>query len=168
MQTTYEAGAATILDSGERREFTTGAHRDRARGKGAFHLIPYEAMVEIAQVFEAGGEKYTPNNWRLGMPLSEYASSGIRHSFKASQGWLDENHPAQAAWNWICFIQTRAMIRAGHLPAELDDIHDWLSSDGVAKALAQVKKENEARLAAHKGGINGAGTAADLSAVSGQ
>ena len=77
VETTHKAGDTVIIDSGARRVFATGAHRDRGAGKGAFNLIPYEAMLEIAQVFEAGGAKYTPNNWRLGMPLSEYANSAI-------------------------------------------------------------------------------------------
>lgn len=149
-ETTHQSGGTTIKDSGERREFSTGAHRDCGDGKGAFNLIPYFAILAIAQVFEVGGKKYTANNWRLGMPLSQYVNSALRHSFKASQGWTDEPHPAQAAWNWICFIETQAMIAAGHLPAELNDIQDWLSKDGVTKALADIKVENDAKIASKK------------------
>jgi hypothetical protein len=149
---TYTAGGTTIKSSGEVRQFSTGAHRDMATGKGAFFLFPYEAMLEIAKVFEVGGVRYTKNNWRLGMPLSEYVNSAFRHTFKAGQGWDDENHPAQAAWNWICFMQTRHMIQAGQLPAELDDISNWLTNEGVAKALAAVKAENQARVAAKAAG----------------
>lgn len=137
----------SIKDSGERRVFQTGATRDRGTGKGAFHLLPFWGIEAVAKVFEAGAVKYTKDNYKLGMPLSEYANSAIRHGIKASQGWTDEPHPAMAAWNWLCFIETKAMIDAGHLPKELDDIQDWLSGDGVAKALESVRVANNQRMA---------------------
>lgn len=137
---------SSIKDSGERRVFQTGAHRDRGTSKGAFHLLPFSGIEAVAKVFEAGAKKYTASNWRLGMPLSEYANSALRHSFKASQGWQDEPHPAMAAWNWLCFIETKSMIDAGQLPKELDDIQDWLSDDGVTKALESVRVANKKRL----------------------
>lgn len=146
-ETITTAGKASIKDSGARRVFESGAHRDRALGKGAFAMMPYQGLLEVAQVFEAGAMKYTANNWRLGMPLSEYANSGIRHAFKAAAGWNDENHAAMAAWNFLCFIETRHMIEQGFLPAELNDIGNWLTAAGVQKAMEAVKAENNARLA---------------------
>jgi hypothetical protein len=104
--------------------------------------------LAVAQVFEVGGQKYTKDNWKLGMPLSEYHSSAVRHAIKAANGWTDEPHEAQCCWNMMCAIETRRLISEGHLPPELDDVRDWLSHEGVAKALAEVKKENEARIAA--------------------
>lgn len=143
-------GGTTIKDSGERRVFATGAHRDRAVGKGAFNQLPFAALLEVAQVFEAGAIKYTANNWKLGMPLSEYANSGIRHAVKAAQGWDDENHAAMAAWNFLCLIETRAMIARGQLPAELNDIQNWLTDAGVERAMVFVREQNEKRLAAQQ------------------
>ena len=67
---------------------------------------------------------------------------------KAGQGWDDENHAAQATWNWIAFMQTRHMIRQGVLPNELDDIENWLTNDGAKKAMENTRIENERRLAA--------------------
>jgi hypothetical protein len=134
-----------VLDSGCRRVFDTGAHRDRSIGKGNFALIPFQGLLEVAQIFEAGAEKYTGNNWRLGMPLSEYANSAIRHSVKAANGWNDENHAAMAAWNWLCFIETRRMIAEGLLPKRLDDISNWQTKDGVDDALARVREENKVK-----------------------
>ena len=110
-------------------------------------MMPYQALLEIAQIYEAGSRKYTPHNWRLGMPLSEYLNSGIRHGMKAANGWDDENHAAMAAWNFMGFIETRWMIQQGFLPAELNDIHNWLTTDGVKAAMESVKAENEKRLA---------------------
>lgn len=43
-----------ILDSGERREFQTGAVRDMASGKGVFYVAP---LKEMAYVFSSGTDK---------------------------------------------------------------------------------------------------------------
>ena len=137
--------APVILDSGHRRVFPTGAHRDRAAGKGDFSQLPFEPLRRVAVVFELGAAKYTRNNWRLGMPLSQHASSALRHSVKAAQGWTDEDHPAMAATNWFFFMETQRMIRDGILPAELDDIEDWLSKDGAARAMERIRAENAER-----------------------
>jgi len=140
-------GDMTIKDSGARRVFASGAHRDRAVGKGAFHLLPYNALLEVAKVFETGALKYSSNNWKLGMPVSEYLNSGLRHGMKAAAGWNDEPHMAQAAWNFLCAIETLWMVRQGLLPADLDDVQNWLTAEGVEKAFAAIRLENERRRA---------------------
>ena len=56
------------------------------------------------------------------MPLSWFLDSALRHSFAALEGQDDEPHASAAAWNWLCLIETRARIREGLLPAELDDL----------------------------------------------
>ena len=38
-----------------------------------------EMIWEVAKHFEEGCKKYGPNNWMLGIPLSRYMDSGIRH-----------------------------------------------------------------------------------------
>ena len=112
----------TLKDSGKRQEFSTGAVRDIQEGKGRFDLLPTRAVRELAKHFEAGALKYSARNWEKGIPLSRYLDSALRHSFAALEGQTDENHAAAAAWNWLCFIETRARISAGLLPAELDDV----------------------------------------------
>ena len=111
-----------IKDSGTRQEFTTGAVRDAQAGKGRYDLLPTRAMRELAMHFEAGANKYEARNWEKGIPLSRYVDSATRHGFAALEGQTDENHAAAAAWNWLCFMDTRARIRAGILPPELDDL----------------------------------------------
>lgn len=143
----FDTIVPTILDSGQRREFSTGAHRDRVRGKGAFNLLPFQALLEVAQIFEVGAEKYTADNWRLGMSLSEYLNSAMRHTAKAAAGWNDENHAAMACWNMMCFMETREMIRNGLLPSDLDDVRDWYSEKGVAESFDQVRRDNARKMA---------------------
>jgi dATP/dGTP diphosphohydrolase, N-terminal len=112
----------TIKDSGERQNFPTGSVRDTRRGKGRFDLLPVDALFELARVYEGGAEKYDARNWEKGQPLSRYLDSALRHTFEALRGDHDENHAAQAAWNILAFIQTRAWIESGRLPIELDDL----------------------------------------------
>lgn len=44
----------TILDSGERTEFSSGAVRDMHAGKGRFDLMPWAALMEVSKHCEAG------------------------------------------------------------------------------------------------------------------
>lgn len=111
-------------DSGERRPFDTGAHRDVATGKGRYDLLPPEGIKRLAQLFERGAEKYDDRNWEMGIPLSVYADSMLRHAFQAANGHEDEDHLAAVAWNALCMLTTQVRIREGLLPAELDDLPD--------------------------------------------
>ena len=111
-----------VKDSGKRQEFPTGSVRDIREGKGRYDLLPPAAMRELAQHFEAGAAKYGDRNWEKGQPLSRYLDSGLRHAFAVLEGRDDENHAAAAAWNFLCFIETRVRIDDGRLPLELNDL----------------------------------------------
>lgn len=118
----FDERVMMIKDSGNRREFGTGGHRDCAEGKGRMDLLPFRALMELSKVFEYGAKKYDDNNWRKGLPLSCYVDSASRHLAKWMIGWRDEPHLAQAAWNIMCLIETQAMIEEGLLPADLNDL----------------------------------------------
>jgi hypothetical protein len=135
-----------IKDSGERRVFATGANRDRVDGKGAFHLLPFHGLERVCRIFEVGGKKYTPNNWRLGMNVSEYYNSALRHAVKAANGWNDEDHPAMAAWNMLCAMETQWMCEQGFLPKELNDIQNFLTAEGIQVAFEEIRLTNKKRL----------------------
>lgn len=141
----HAVGGTVIKDSGARTEYATGAHRDLGEGKGFFHLIPFDGLQRVAKIFEAGSKKYRANNWRLGIPLSSFVNSGIRHAIKAANGWEDEDHLAQAAWNFLCAMETQAMVKRGQLPKELLDVDDWLTNEGVARAMIIIRQDNAAR-----------------------
>lgn len=115
-----------LKDSGTRDEFTTGAVRDGATGKGAYHLLPVLALRRLAVVFEKGAAKYAARNWEQGIPLSRFVDSATRHLMKHLEGWTDEDHAGQALWNVACLIQTQEMIDRGLLPPELDDLPSYL------------------------------------------
>lgn len=111
-----------LKDSGERREFTTGAVRDRGAMKGRPDLRPIHALQRLDLHMEKGAKKYVSRNWEKGMPLSEFFNSAQRHADKLLAGYTDEDHADAWLWNVACFIETRERIKRGLLPAELDDM----------------------------------------------
>lgn len=111
-----------IKDSGHREDFSTGSRRDTRDGKGRCDLLPMLAILRLSQHFEEGSKKYGDRNWELGQPLSRYMDSALRHGFKVLLGAEDEPHAEAMFWNIGAFVDTRIRIRAGELPAELDDI----------------------------------------------
>lgn len=119
------AAALTLQDGGTRETFSTGAQKEdksKCEGKGAYHLLPQEPLRQIAEIYRLGAIKYAPNNWRKGIPLSRLLDSAMRHSAQFVMGMEDENHAAQAAWNWLAIIDTLTRIKRGQLPEELNDL----------------------------------------------
>lgn len=102
-----------VLDSGERSEFSTGAHRDSSSGKGRYDLISPIALQRLARHYENGAVRYGDRNWEKGIPLHSYFDSAVRHLYK----WLlnkllgreqDEDHLSAAIWNIMCIVHIRA------------------------------------------------------------
>lgn len=111
-----------MKDSGQRRNFSTGAQRDRGDMKGRPDLRPVHALNALDRHMEAGAAKYDDRNWELGMPLSEFFNSATRHAEKFLAGYNDEDHLAAWLWNVACLIETRERIIMGLLPEDLDDL----------------------------------------------
>lgn len=88
-----------IKDSGERREFTSGAVRDMAEGKGDMVSVPWEAILRLSKHYENGAKKYARWNFRKGIPLSSFIDSACRHLAKYQCGCDDEDHLSAAAFN---------------------------------------------------------------------
>lgn len=117
-----ETPAPTILDSGDRTEFSTGAVRDLSEGKGRMDLIPWLAIMEVSKHCENGAKKYGEHNVDKGIPVHSFIDSAFRHLAKHTEGWEDEPHLIAAAWNVLWAIQT-AIKRP-----ELNDI-PWKEQD---------------------------------------
>jgi hypothetical protein len=96
---------AEILDSGSRREFSTGAVRDMAEGKGDMFSLPAAAILRLSKHYELGAKKYTRLNYQKGIPVSSFMDSALRHIFKYLDGWDDEDHLSAAAFNILGAIQ---------------------------------------------------------------
>lgn len=94
-----------IKDSGERREFESGAVRDMSAGKGRMDLLPWAAIMEVAKHCENGAVKYGEHNVDKGIPTHSLCDSAARHLAKYLDGWGDEPHLLAAAWNLLWAIQ---------------------------------------------------------------
>lgn len=94
-----------ILDSGDRREFSSGAVRDMSAGKGRMDLLPWGAIIEVSKHAENGAVKYGEHNVDKGIPTHSLCDSGMRHLAKYLDGWDDEPHLLAAAWNLLWAIQ---------------------------------------------------------------
>ncbi len=94
-----------IKDSGNRRQFESGAVRDMAEGKGRFDLMPWAALMEVSKHCENGAKKYGEHNVDKGLPTSSFMDSAVRHLAKHIDGWTDEPHLIAAAWNILWAIQ---------------------------------------------------------------
>lgn len=101
----YPESAPIIKDSGERREFASGAVRDMSEGKGRMDLLPWAAIMEVAKHCENGAKKYAEHNVDKGIPLHSLCDSAARHLAKYLDGWDDEPHLLAAAWNLLWAIQ---------------------------------------------------------------
>ena len=104
-----------IQDSGERREFSSGAVRDMASGKGLMVVLPAAAILRLSKHYEHGADKYGRWNYNLGVPVSSFMDSALRHIMKYLDGWDDEDHLAAAAFNIL-----GAMEMEAHKPAMQD------------------------------------------------
>lgn len=94
-----------ILDSGNRREFETGAVRDMSEGKGRMDLLPWAAIMAVSKHCENGAKKYGEHNVDKGLPTHSFCDSASRHLAKYLDGWEDEPHLLAAAWNLLWAIQ---------------------------------------------------------------
>ena len=144
----------SFKDSGTRRDFGTGAVRDAAVGKGRFDLLAFDALQELARVYEIGAAKYTARNWEGGIPISTYLDSAARHLAKAISGHVDEPHLPMAMWNIACAIQTEVWVRERPQQRLLDydypirlcrDDSIGGQDDGEEVGLQEVRSEGQAR-----------------------
>lgn len=94
-----------ILDSGMRREFSTGAVRDVSDDKGRMDLLPWAAIMEVSKHASNGARKYGEHNVDKGIPTHSLCDSAARHLAKHFEGWKDEPHLLAAAWNLLWAIQ---------------------------------------------------------------
>ena len=65
-----------------------------------------EMMLEVSVHYMKGAKKYKPYNWMLGIPVSSYISSGVRHFLKHIDGHMDERHDLAFVWNLLGAVWT--------------------------------------------------------------
>lgn len=114
----------TIKDSGQRRQYSTGAQRDRGDLKPMPSLIHPYFLFRLGMHMARGAEKYDAWNWTKGMPVGDFMASAFRHLTQAMAGDESEDHLAAVAFNVMGAMVMKAGVIAGIYPAELDDMPD--------------------------------------------
>jgi len=113
-------------DSGKRESFSTGAIREPVNGRGRYDLISPIALKALAIHMENGAKKYADRNWEKGLPLSRFLNSAIGHLRKYQEGRRSEDHLSASIYNSMAIIHTLEMIDRGALPAELNDLPNYM------------------------------------------
>lgn len=83
--------------------------------KERFDLIPADALVELAAVYNIGAKKYGDRNWENGMKWGRVFAAMMRHAWKWWRGEdVDQedgqHHLASVAW---CALSLLAYVRRG-------------------------------------------------------
>lgn len=92
------------------------------KGKLRFDLIPAIPLMELAEVFTKGAEKYADRNWQKGMKWSKCFAPIMRHLWKWWSGEKYDqedglSHLAHACWGCM------ALMEYEHTCPNLDDRH---------------------------------------------
>jgi hypothetical protein len=132
----------TMQDSGERRQFETGTVRDRGDFKPRPDLISPHANTREGAWLALGAKKYRPRNWEAGMPISECVASLARHLEAYKLGKADEDHMAAIRTNAGFILHYEEEIKAGRLPASLDDMPKYVARS--ASVEAKIKADLDA------------------------
>ena len=78
-------------------------------GKLRWHLLPWDAIRALVDIYEIGASKYAPRNWEKGLSYSETFDSLQRHLLRWYTGEdLDPEtgrlHMAHATWNAVALL----------------------------------------------------------------
>lgn len=106
-----------LMDSGNRRQFATGAVRDVDDSKPRPDLISPFALMRVGKWLALGAQKYGERNWEKGIPFSVCFASLIRHALKYAMGMHDEDHLAAVVFNAQALLHFEETERA-----DLDDM----------------------------------------------
>jgi hypothetical protein len=90
-----------------------GIKLDEGKAHGWIYL-PAGALAEVAQVLDYGAQKYSPGNWRGGMPWSRCYNGAMRHLTAWANGETFDpetgfNHVSHAIAN-LMFLREYAVI----------------------------------------------------------
>lgn len=121
-----------------------GAVRSTNDGKGRFDLLSVHAILRLAKHYQNGAVKYKDRNWEVGMYLSRYIDSAIRHLFKHLGGDRSEDHLAAAMWNIAAIIDHEERIERGLLDSKYDDLPKVsIFRDDEFSAAPKTKKKTK-------------------------
>ena len=136
-------------ETGDKREFSTGAKKQAAEGKGTPVLIPGDGLLELAKHFEDGAKLHGARNWEKGIPLSELINSLERHIQQEKLGYTDERHDRAIAWNALVYLTTKLRIKRYQLPRELNDLETLQSKLIIPDKLNEGAEKIQAHTINH-------------------
>ncbi len=110
--------------------------------KPRFDLIPFDLMEGEQRVWEFGARKYSPMNWRKGMPMTQPYNALLRHLFAYMSG--EDNDPESGESH---LDHAACCLRMMQNTARYYPDHD----DRMKNAIPQTKGFTESKDAA-KGG----------------
>jgi len=115
-----------IPDTGQRRQWPTGAVRDASAGKPEITQIYPPAILRLAQRGTDGARKYDDYNWTKGIPLKTYVDSLYRHLSAYQMGDTSEDHLSAVMWNAMGLMYTEDRLADGTFdPEEMNDLFTW-------------------------------------------
>lgn len=92
-----------VKDSGERKVFSTGMHRDTEEEKLMYDLVFDGPLIErYAAQLTKGAKKYNERNWMRACTqeeLDRFRRSAARHFVQWFRGDTDEDHAAALVFN---------------------------------------------------------------------
>lgn len=94
-------------------------------GKLQWSLVDFESLEPLVEVLEFGAEKYAPNNWKKGLPITKTMESLLRHAFAYLSG--EDNDPESGA-SHIGHIMCNAMFIT-HMTENKPEFDDRLIKD---------------------------------------
>ena len=74
----------------------------------AFHLVPPEALAQVARVLHHGYIKYGKDNWRL-IEADEHLNHALNHIYLSLAGNVSEDHLAHAATRILMALELHTL-----------------------------------------------------------
>jgi hypothetical protein len=82
-------------------------------GKAPLHLVDMDVLIDVANVFGYGAEKYAEHNWRKGMKITRLLNAAMRHIAELQKG-IDtdpESNHSHAAHTIANLVMVSALLR---------------------------------------------------------
>jgi hypothetical protein len=99
-------------------------------GKLPWNLLPWDAMVEVAKLFQKGSQKYEPRNWEKGLSYDETFASLMRH---ATDWYLRKGKDERSGLSHMVHVIWNALVLVAFEVRGRDDLDDRPHGDGGSK-----------------------------------
>jgi hypothetical protein len=89
-------------------------------GKLPWHLIPWDAVAQVASVLRYGAKKYAARNWEKGLSYSETHDSLMRHL----RDWYDgQSHDPESKELHLAHVACNALFLLAFAVRDKDGSH---------------------------------------------